>query len=145
MTAFVLVALFLASVAAPGLTMHNCRQFGTRSTALCDCCNDELDAAKGCCASKSNAVAPVCHDPVSDSQIESACCFTSYESPFAFAGLNSSQVSVPTSDEQGATLAPADVAMECAYTSFAISYSFEQAHRHSSDPPSYILTHSFRC
>lgn len=142
--ACVLVTLFVSSVAAPGLTMHNCRQFGTKSTQLCACCEAELVSAKGCCEEKSEPVAPSCHDasPVS---VESTCCFVSYEGPFSFAGQNSSQVSAPTvpqssvlASQQADTFGSTPL---CEIAQTLPNYDT----RHSSDPPSYLLTHSFRC
>ena len=142
--AIALVTLFVASVAAPGLTMHNCRQFGTKSTQMCACCVAELEAASGCCAKKSEAVAPVCHE--SDfATLESSCCFVSYEEPFSFEGQSSAQVSAPASQQSVALALQNSIASD-----FAPAFEIDRAllnydSRHSSDPPSYILTHSFRC
>lgn len=142
--ACVLVTLFVTSIAAPGLTMHNCRQFGTKSTQLCACCEAELEAASGCCAKKSEPSAPARHG--SDlASLESSCCFVSYEGPFSFEGQSSAQVSAPAS-QQSVELASqnsiaADVTPVFEIDRALLSYEY----RHSSDPPPYLLTHSFRC
>lgn len=134
--------LLLANVAAPGLLLHNCRQFGTRSTQLCACCVAEQESSGGCCSKKSVDVASL---PDSETVIESACCYTSIEAPFSFegqTGLNST------------VTAPAHHDVDCDYPSLvsdgrdAVAFADPQSalrNRHSSDPPSYILTHSFRC
>lgn len=139
-----LVTLFATSMAAPGLMMHNCRQFGTKSTQLCACCEAELASEKSCCAERSKPVAPACHE-TSPAGLESSCCFVSYEEPFSFEGQISSQVSAPAYEQSGALAMQHASAFVFAPTlDIAVTLSNHDA-RHSSDPPSYILTHSFRC
>ncbi len=142
-----LLALFIASAAAPGLAMHNCRHFGTRSTQLCDCCKAELAETQGCCAEKASATREECPTGStaghSDNSLESACCFVSYEGPFLFDGLKISGYSLPDADKNVATYSFAIpvllITPDLEFDSQPLRY------RHTSDPPSYILTHSFRC
>jgi len=138
----VFVALLLANIAAPGLLLHNCRQFGTRTTQLCACCVSAHAPSGGCCSKKLESTAPVTHP---ETAIESACCFTSLQSPFSFdgqSGLNPT-VTVPTHHELDYDY-PSLVDDGVEALAFAIPNSAFRV-RHSSDPPSYILTHSFRC
>jgi hypothetical protein len=140
-----LVALLIASIAAPGLTMHNCRQFGTRSTQLCACCEAELDSKGGCCSTKPESVAHRPHNESGPPAIESSCCFTSFETPFAFNGQSGSiTLSTAPTEHDVARAFPAVVSEIVALHSVVFSLS-EFPIRHSSDPPSYLLTHSFRC
>jgi hypothetical protein len=139
-----LVVMFAASIAAPGLRLHNCRQFGTKSTQLCACCEAEIEAASGCCAKKSEPVEPACDQSALNS-IESTCCFVSYEGPFSFDGQNSLQINAPASLQTGnlsAEFASPSVLSPILDPAVVVS---KNATRHSSDPPSYILTHAFRC
>lgn len=144
LVALVLVALFATSVAAPGLTLHNCRQFGTKSTQLCACCEAELESATGCCAKKLEAVAPVCHEP-DFASLESSCCFVSYEGPFSFEGQSNTQVSAPASQQSVALVLQHSILSDVSPTLEIDRALLNYDSRHSSDPPSYILTHSFRC
>lgn len=141
-----LAALLIASVAAPGLTMHNCRQFGTRSTQLCACCEAELESKGSCCSEKSDAVTHSSRHQSDDSATaESSCCFTSVVAPFSFDGQSGSSTSVSAQSQHDlASASPTSVSEIVAPSSLAISNSAFNI-RHSSDPPSYILTHSFRC
>ena len=144
-----LVAVLVASVAAPGLTLHNCRQFGTRSTQLCGCCEVELEVSRGCCSQKPDPAATACHADASvqhtGASLESSCCFTSYEGPFSFDGQGIMQigVSAPTQHELAVAL-PSALIVITLTVDLHLEYSILIA-RHSSDPPSYILTHSLRC
>lgn len=142
--ACVLVTLFVTSTAAPGLTMHNCRQFGTKSTQLCACCEAELEAVSGCCAKNLEPVEPLCHKSATPS-LESTCCFVSYEGPFSFEGQNSSQVSPPTAQQYDLLASQHAIASDSAPDCASIPTIASDNSRHSSDPPSYLLTHSFRC
>jgi hypothetical protein len=139
-----LVALFVSSVAAPGLRLHNCRQFGTKSTQLCACCEAEVEAAASCCAKKSQPVAPACHESAAPS-IESSCCFVSYEGPFSFEGQSSSQVSAPTAQHYDLLASQHAIVSDIAPVCESLPTIAGDNSRHSSDPPPYILTHSFRC
>lgn len=142
-----LLAVFVASAAAPGLAMHNCRHFGTRSTQLCDCCEAEVAKTQSCCAGKADA--PSDARPIESSpthlanSLESACCFVSYEGPFSFDALRISGYSLP---DAGKRVADNSFALPVLMLGPELEFeSHSLANRHTSDPPSYILTHSFRC
>lgn len=140
------VAVLIASVAAPGLTLHNCKQFGTRSTQLCSCCEVVLESSDGCCSQK-----PIPSLTFSDAtqevtpKLESSCCFTSIEGPFSFSAQGSLQSTMSTpSQHELAIVLPASSNQNVITFDLGFVHS-DLSTRHSSDPPSYILTHSFRC
>lgn len=143
--ACLLTVLFVVSVASPGLMLHNCRHFGTRSTQLCSCCEAELAAARTCCAGTAESVAVSCHANAASHSVGTSCCFVSYEGPFSFDGQGVSQVVAPSADQHG-VISPTALASAIDLAS-AADHALPAciAIRHSSDPPSYILTHSFRC
>lgn len=141
------VAVLIATLAAPGLTLHNCRQFGTRSTQLCGCCETEANASGGCCAPRTEQDPAICHSDTdaqsTEANWESSCCFTSYEGPFSFDGHGSLQIGL-----SAPTLEIATLGAICIPGTPSADLPLQDATlltRHSSDPPSYVLTHSFRC
>ncbi len=134
------VAVLLANVAAPGLLLHNCRQFGTRSTELCACCEAELESSGGCCSMKSGTAAKIAHP---ETAIGSECCFTSIEAPFSFDGHGGLQ-SAPLGLHADQSLIASFDGTDRPNTTYSFCNT-DFPDRHSSDPPSYILTHSFRC
>lgn len=141
-----LVAVLFASVVAPGLTLHNCRQYGTRSTQLCACCEAEQASEGSCCSTTSETVAASSHDQTTGAgSIVAECCFTSIEGPFSFDGHSGAIASAPAPNQQTLDADAFSAVNDIAATVSIANPQSAIRNRHSSDPPSYILTHSFRC
>lgn len=139
-----LAVLFLSSAGSPGLLLHNCRQFGTRSTQLCDCCASEAVTERGCCSKTEEVAPPHCSvDSPTAAAVESGCCFVSYEHPLSFHGQTNSTFKFDHS-QSDAVLLPAIVIVPAIVTATP-SIDRDGVARHSSDPPLFLLTHSFRC
>ena len=137
-----LIAVLIASIAAPGLTLHNCKQFGTRSTQLCSCCETEMESSRGCCSPKTESAPQIVN---AETVLESACCFTSVERPFSFDGQGSLQVKVSTPTQHELAVALPSTSNQSTPILDRMLVTSTLCARHSSDPPAYILTHSFRC
>lgn len=137
-----LVALFVTGATMPGLAMHYCRHSGTRSTELCECCRAILEKGRSCCAEETDSSTPV-H---SASAAESSCCFVSYEGPFSFEGQGSAGYTLPDAGRY----VHGNLSFGVATSSIAPELEFRaevpnNLERHTSGPPLFILTHSFRC
>ncbi len=143
--AWALAVVFAASTGSPGLLLHNCRQFGTKSTQLCACCIGDTAPERGCCAKSEEVAPPHCSadSPQADASVASGCCFVSYEHPLSFHGQANSIFKIDHSPSN-AGLLPA-IAIVPAIVTATPSIDRDGVARHSSDPPLFLLTHSFRC
>lgn len=139
-----LAVVFLVSAGSPGLLLHNCRQYGTQSTQLCDCCAGEAVAERGCCAKPEEAAPAHCStESLTPASVETGCCFVSYERPLSFHGQTNGALKFEYSLSDAVPL-PSVVTMTAIVTA-APAVDREGGGRHCSDPPLFLLTHSFRC
>ena len=152
---FALMAVLTATTAAPGIALHHCRHFGTTSAPACECC--EIQTAPTGCCEKPEPVETHCDrtpevalastaNGLDAVVIGSTCCFISHEEPFSYNGStagDNGSTHQHTRLNQGAVLAASPVLLVAIAPVLRLS-EFD-ASLHSSDPPSFILTHSYRC
>jgi hypothetical protein len=132
--------LLVSATAAPGLSLHHCRMQGDRVSAADCCCDmDENPSATGC----SDQTSSLPNDVMS--LLASKCCTIDHQQPFSYDGqtigatpllLKILQAGFGLVSTPDPTLSLEDPANSISdYTRI----------RHSSGPPLFLSSHSFRC
>ena len=134
--------LLISATSAPGLSLHHCRMQGERITAASCCCDMSEAATSSACNDESVSAGGAAGALTLSA---SKCCTVTQQEPFSYAGqtigatplllkifnadfgLVTDNLPILTSDEAANSISD--------YTRI----------RHSSGPPLFLSSHSFRC
>ena len=132
--------LLVSATAAPGLALHHCRMQGDRvSTANC-CCNTGENQSETGCAEQS---ASIPGDAMS--LLASKCCTIDHQEPFSYAGQTIGATPLLLKILKAEFGLVSDPAPALRVDDPANSVSDYTRIRHSSGPPLFLSSHSFRC